>query len=138
MFSVKFKTSISRHSIKNFIYKLDKISLSKCNNTKMISSVKNIKFKYLDKVLKDWIETIEASVGFYTDKILKFKNIQISSELLNSDIDNDEKVTLIEFKASHGWLQNFKHIHCISSKSCSGECFYQNSESNETFIDMIQ
>ncbi|KAG0423687.1 hypothetical protein DMUE_6130 [Dictyocoela muelleri] len=138
MFSVKFKTSISRRSIKNFIYNEDKIRLSKCNNTEMISSVKNIKFKYLDKVLKDWIETIEASGGFYTDKVLKFKTIQISIKLLNSDIDSDEKVTLMEFKASHGWLLNFKHIHFISSKLCSVEGFYQNSESNETFIDMIQ
>ncbi|KAF7698599.1 hypothetical protein CDIK_1405 [Cucumispora dikerogammari] len=92
-FSWKFNIDISRRSIKNFIDNAETIKLSKCNNTKLISNVKNIKYKQLDKILKDCIETIESSGGFYTDKILQFKATEISSTLFNSEIDSDERDT---------------------------------------------
>ncbi|KAF7698649.1 hypothetical protein CDIK_1354 [Cucumispora dikerogammari] len=101
---------IIRRFIKNFIDNAKTIKLSKCDNAKLISNVKNIKFKQLNRILKNWIEIIDSSGELYTDKILQFRATKLSSALLNSEIDSGEKDMLKKLMTCNGWSKKLNSV----------------------------
>ncbi len=127
MFSFKFKKYISRRAISD-IKKSRDILL---NNLDAVDLEKHrdpiLKFESVDRVLSDWIDTIETSGGILNENLIKEKALRIAKEL---EIEN--------FKASQGWLEKFKTRHGLKSRKSSGESYNADINSADNFLKLLK
>lgn len=110
IFTEKFKKTINRRSIHDWLKNKKKISESLTINSKTKNCPREKTYEDVDIRLSRWIEELEAKGGFYTEKLLKEQALIIGQEL-----------NLSTFKASSGWLEKFKNRKNISFRSISGE-----------------
>ncbi|KAG0429995.1 Tigger transposable element-derived protein 6 [Dictyocoela muelleri] len=132
-FTLKYKKNVCRRNIRNFISSEKEIRELFATAPNNKSKVKNMKYDRLDKILIDWIISIETAGAFYSDALIQQKAKEAVTEILNSDVSIEEKNMMSNFKASKGWLQKFKLRHNITSRVCSGERFLQNNVNYEDF-----
>ncbi|KAG0437264.1 Tigger transposable element-derived protein 6 [Dictyocoela muelleri] len=132
LFSNKFKKSINRRSIKNYMDNKASIKEATATNGGSCNVSRPKKYDLLDVQLKQWFDIVENQGAFITEAILRAKALALYKELYLV-IEDDQK-ECSDFHASNGWLYKFKQRHGISLKQCSGESFNPNQESYSDFI----
>uniref|UniRef100_A0A914VZL2 HTH CENPB-type domain-containing protein n=1 Tax=Plectus sambesii TaxID=2011161 RepID=A0A914VZL2_9BILA len=103
--------SIPRSTIKDILSRKDAIleAIDGGGESKR-ARIKTGKYEDLEQALLRWIKTVRS------------ENVPVTGQLLKEKARETSTLLKIEgFKASEGWLTNFKHRHSISFKSNQGE-----------------
>ncbi|KAF7693709.1 hypothetical protein CDIK_2160 [Cucumispora dikerogammari] len=109
---LKFKKSIARRSIVNFL--LQKAEIDKCvaENVGKKNVKRDLTFKIINTKLMEWVRVIEVKGGVLSAKILLIKAYEIA-----------KNHSLETFKGSSDWLDKFKVRNNIRERILSKKSF---------------
>ncbi|XP_051171030.1 jerky protein homolog-like [Leptopilina boulardi] len=107
------------------IFRMRNISRLQLDNTVHEKRKKMSKISILEDVLYEWFKQKRVAGQMITSPILQEKAL-----LINKEMDADP-----EFKASKGWLTNFKNRYNIRSITMQGEQLSADFESSVEFVD---
>ncbi|KAG0431370.1 Tigger transposable element-derived protein 6, partial [Dictyocoela muelleri] len=125
-FSNMYKLQISRRTINHSILNCDHVIMNTSKNNGSNKAPANLKFPELDTQLINYIDIMESKGVILNDNLIKNKALFFA-----------EKLGLIDFKNSSGFLEKFKKRNRLKLKNLSGEIYTAKECDYSDFIKIV-